>query len=78
MRSPGRVPPIFALLRARGDIGIAEMFRAFNMGIGLIVVSAAADAARIQYLLERSAEPDAVRIGEVVPGGRSVRYRNLS
>ncbi len=38
MRPRGNVPPIFTLLRSRGDIGIAEMFRAFNMGIGLIVV----------------------------------------
>ena len=72
------IPPIFRLLRSRGDIGMTEMFRAFNMGIGLVIVSAAADADRIQYLLERSAEPDAVRIGEVVRGSRSVRYANRS
>src|SRR5262245_49467229 len=31
------VPPIFKVIQERGDIATAEMFRAFNMGIGLII-----------------------------------------
>ena len=72
------IPPIFTLLGARGDIGTAEMFRTFNMGIGLIVVTAEADAAEVLRLFGRAAEPGAARIGEVVAGNRSVRYRHLS
>ena len=35
------VPPIFTFLQQRGGIATDEMLRAFNMGIGLIVVCAA-------------------------------------
>ena len=41
------VPPIFALIRQRlGDVARDDLYRAFNMGIGLCVVVAQADAAR--------------------------------
>jgi phosphoribosylformylglycinamidine cyclo-ligase len=41
------VPPIFGLIRQRlGDVGRDELYRAFNMGIGLCVVVPQADAAR--------------------------------
>src|SRR3954466_3400221 len=39
-----RVPPIFRLLEDRGTIARDEMFRAFNMGVGLVIVCAARDA----------------------------------
>ena len=39
-----RVPPIFALLQARGGISRAEMYRVFNMGIGMALVCDAGDA----------------------------------
>ncbi len=59
-------PPIFGLIQRRGEIQIEEMFRVFNMGIGMIAVVSPADA---PVLLEEVAE--AVRIGEVVAtGGR--------
>jgi len=72
------IPSIFTLVQTRGGIDAAEMFRAFNMGIGLIVVAAPADAARVQDLLDRSSGHEGVRLGEVVKGNRSVRYSNLS
>jgi phosphoribosylformylglycinamidine cyclo-ligase len=50
------------------------MFRAFNMGIGLILVAAPAEAERIIDTLARHGEPHAVRIGFVVSGSRDVRY----
>ena len=34
------VPPIFTWLQRGGDIDDAEMFRAFNMGVGLVIVVA--------------------------------------
>lgn len=41
------VPPIFELIRQRlGDVARDELYRAFNMGIGLCVVVAQADASR--------------------------------
>ena len=35
--SAWRVPPLFALIAERGGVPEEEMFRAFNMGVGLIV-----------------------------------------
>jgi len=69
------VPPIFTLLRSRGEIGIAEMFRAFNMGIGLITVCAAADRNELLRRLAGAGEPDAAVIGAVTSGSRTVQYR---
>ena len=68
------VPALFQLLQERGQIPRDEMFRAFNMGIGLILVAAPAEAERIIDTLARHGEPHAVRIGFVVSGSRDVRY----
>jgi phosphoribosylformylglycinamidine cyclo-ligase len=68
------IPPIFRVIEERGGIARAEMFRAFNMGIGLVVVCAAADAERVIESASRAGEPKAVRIGVVVSSDRSVTY----
>jgi phosphoribosylformylglycinamidine cyclo-ligase len=68
------VPAIFQLLRSRGRIPDDEMFRAFNMGIGLIVVCAARDLDRAMSLLRDGGESGAAVIGRIVPGDRDVRY----
>jgi phosphoribosylamine--glycine ligase/phosphoribosylformylglycinamidine cyclo-ligase len=44
-------PPIFKLIQQQGRISDAEMFRAFNMGIGMILVIAAKDLDRAQHLM---------------------------
>ena len=72
-RSKWRVPPIFNFLRERGSISIDEMFRAFNMGMGFLVVCADADVDRIGLLLAEAGEPDAVLIGRVIEGA-GVKY----
>jgi len=41
-----RVPPLFSFLQREGGVADAEMWRTFNMGLGLLVVCAAADAAK--------------------------------
>jgi len=68
------VPELFKLLQRSGDIPDDEMFRAFNMGIGLIIVCANADADRIRESLQRTGESGATLIGRVVAGDRSLRY----
>jgi phosphoribosylformylglycinamidine cyclo-ligase len=67
------VPPIFTLLQSRGDIGTPEMFRAFNMGIGMILVCRAADDEQVLRHLVDAGEA-ASSIGRIVPGARDVRY----
>jgi phosphoribosylformylglycinamidine cyclo-ligase len=73
-RGAWRVPPVFRLLQQHGRIRDDEMFRAFNMGLGMIVVCAARDAQRVINTVSTAGEPDAVRIGFVVAGETSVRY----
>ena len=68
------IPPIFQLLQKHGAIARDEMFRAFNMGVGLVIVCTSRDAERVINTLMRGGEPDAFRIGFVVSGERSVRY----
>src|SRR5258707_81806 len=41
------VLPVFKLMQRLGNIEDAEMFRTFNMGIGMVIVCARADAAQI-------------------------------
>ena len=68
------VPPIFQLLQQLGAIERDEMFRAFNMGVGLVIVCASRDAERVINTLTRGGESNAFRVGFVVAGERSVRY----
>ena len=68
------IPPLFRLLQQRGGIATDEMFRAFNMGIGMVVVCANDDADQIRDDLASAGEPGAVLLGHVVPGDRRVRY----
>jgi len=67
------VPAIFQLLQVLGQVATGEMFRAFNMGIGLIVVCTRQNSERALAILERSGERP-VPLGQVVSGNREVRY----
>jgi phosphoribosylformylglycinamidine cyclo-ligase len=68
------IPPIFRLLQQHGRVSDDEMFRTFNMGIGLIIVCAARNAERIINAVSLAGETNAIRIGFVVSGDRTVRY----
>ncbi|HEY6898280.1 MAG TPA: phosphoribosylformylglycinamidine cyclo-ligase [Rhodocyclaceae bacterium] len=50
------LPPLFQWLQKEGNVVDAEMHRVFNCGIGMIVVVAAADAARAVELLKAEGE----------------------
>jgi phosphoribosylformylglycinamidine cyclo-ligase len=67
-------PAIFRVLQARGAIARDEMFRAFNMGVGLVIACAPRDAQRAINMAKVAGEPDAFRLGFVVSGARAVRY----
>lgn len=68
------VPPLFRLLQEQGGIARDEMFRTFNMGVGLIMICAARDAERVINIISIAGEPNAFRLGFVVAGERAVRY----
>ncbi len=61
------VPPIFRLIQKGGDVSDEEMFRTFNMGIGMLVVVAPADHHDVEHSLERRGETSFL-IGTVVAG----------
>lgn len=67
-RSSWQVPALFTWLQDAGRVGDDEMFRAFNMGAGLILVCAPGDVDAIVAHLRDAGEP-AWRIGEVVAAG---------
>jgi len=66
-----RVPPIFSLIQERGRIKEREMFRTFNMGIGLAVVVGKRDAAPAVRHLARLGQKAWV-IGDLVRGTHEV------
>ena len=57
------MPPIFTIIQTRGHIATDEMFRVFNMGIGLVVICAAQQRDEV---VRRVGE--AVVVGRVVEG----------
>jgi len=63
-RSSWTVPPLFRWLQDAGGLDDGEMFRAFNMGVGLILVVRAEDADRTVHALRDRGEP-AWRLGTV-------------
>ena len=60
-RGTWEAPPLFRLIQREGNIDPAEMYRVFNMGIGLIVFVSPGEADRVLATL-----PEAVVIGRAV------------
>jgi phosphoribosylformylglycinamidine cyclo-ligase len=68
------VPPLFTFIQEHGGIALDEMFRAFNMGLGLIVVCDAGAQRPILAALADAGESAAAAVGHIVAGDRDVRY----
>jgi phosphoribosylformylglycinamidine cyclo-ligase len=62
------VPPIFPLMQKMGKIEREEMYHVFNMGIGMVVVSAPQNLSKLKKQL-----PEIMAIGEVKRQGRGKR-----
>jgi len=62
-------PPLFEYLAGVGNIADDEMRRAFNMGIGMVLVVAQTG---VQAVLDATAMHHPTVIGEIVPGDRGV------
>jgi phosphoribosylformylglycinamidine cyclo-ligase len=70
------VPPLFRWLQESGNVPVEDMLRTFNMGIGLIIVTARDHAEPLVSELAARGGRDSRVIGEVVPGEPpSVTYR---
>lgn len=68
-RKSWRVPAIFRLIQEQGAIDEEEMFRAFNMGVGIVLAVDPAKAAEVQSKLPESWVIGAVGSGDGVVWG---------
>ena len=73
-RSSWEVPSLFRVLQREGGVAEREMFRVFNMGIGMVAV-VAADAAEQMISRIHAAGVSAWVVGEIAPGKRDVVFR---
>ena len=70
------MPPVFEWLQAEARLDTHEMYRTFNCGIGMVVVTGPSDQDRVRESLGR----EAVVIGTLQPrgGGAPVRFEGAS
>lgn len=61
--SAWHVPPLFSLIASRGQIAQAEMYRTFNMGAGMALVLAPAQAEQARRIL-----PELLVLGSIAQG----------
>ena len=73
-RSSIRVLPIFDLIAATGGISERDMFNTFNMGVGMSIVVAPADAERALEILKANGE-DAYIIGTIAQSDEKIVIR---
>jgi phosphoribosylformylglycinamidine cyclo-ligase len=65
------VLPMFELFRRLGNVSEREMYRTFNMGVGMVIVCASADAEIVKAHFRERADA-CYEIGEVIAGTREV------
>lgn len=69
--SAWEIPSVFRVLEAAGQVERAEMFRAFNMGVGMIVITDTASASVIRDLAGK-AGVESWTVGHTRPGSGRV------
>jgi len=72
-RKTWEVPPVFRLIQSKGQVPEGEMFRTFNMGIGMVLVVAPENAAQAQQLLTSLDQPNSI-IGKTETSNHEVRF----
>lgn len=63
-RRAWKIPPVFSVIQDIGQVEDNEMFRVFNMGIGMIIIAAEKDAEEIMQRLQ-AMEENAFLIGTI-------------
>ncbi len=68
------IPPLFAAIQSGAQVADAEMYRVFNMGIGMVAVVSPDDLAVVQAMI-----PDANVVGAIVPreDGTAIRIAGV-
>ena len=59
-------PPVFSMIQRAGDVDEAEMRRTFNLGLGLVVVTAPEGADAVVAAFRAAGQPADI-VGEVIP-----------
>lgn len=72
--SAWQMPAIFKLLQQWGNVDWKEMYRTFNMGIGMVIIASPAEAEKIKTYLAGVNEP-VYEIGQVVKGDHNVTIK---
>ena len=68
------VLPIFKLMQEIGNVSEAEMYRTFNMGVGMVIVTSAQDFQKVESHLQQQGAA-VYQIGRVINGQREVAIR---
>ena len=69
-----QVPAIFKLLQQWGNVDWHEMYRTFNMGIGMVLIASVDEAEKIEAFLAARGET-VYEIGRVVKGNHDVTIK---
>jgi len=67
-------PSIFTFIQKEGEISDEEMYRTFNMGIGMVLIVSTNDASQVMDEL-KMARYDSFLIGKVVKGNKQIVIR---
>jgi phosphoribosylformylglycinamidine cyclo-ligase len=70
--SSWRVPVVFRVLMEAGKVEPAEMYRTFNMGVGMVVICAPSDAASV-LTAASEAGVEGWKLGSLRPGSGAVK-----
>jgi len=73
-RTAWEVPPVFGFLQRAGDVPDADMYRTFNMGIGMVLVVEPGWVQDVFGRLRQAGETGAAVIGRIVAGNPGVTY----
>ncbi|MGH9914425.1 MAG: AIR synthase-related protein, partial [Pyrinomonadaceae bacterium] len=69
--------PVFNLMQEIGNVADHEMYRSFNMGLGMVIICGADEVGKLQsHLLAHNT--NCYAIGEVVPGEGNVTINGMN
>lgn len=67
------IPAIFQVMQRLGDIPLHEMYRTFNMGIGLVMIVPESESVGLQKLISESGEFQSFLLGTIEEGPSGVK-----
>lgn len=67
--------PIFSLIEKIGNIPQTEMYRVFNMGIGLMLIIPREEKGKIVEILKKYSNYNIFEVGEIINGNKKVVFK---